>query len=337
MERDFADGHSGGCQCGRVRYRTVKHTANAFVCNCRFCQKFTGGPYLLEHCFFRGDIEVVKGNPKTYTHISQGSGKKVFLHFCEDCGTHLFMTFERYPDSQNIITTSLDRPQSVDYGSETLLFLYLQSAQSGTVTPAGYRAYRGHCDPADGSVAQEVVSEAHILHDDLDPTEGPHTGGCLCGSVRFEADGKPDFVVVCHCRSCQMSLGTEVNHELLFKRDKFRLVEGESTTFVHLGGSGKRLKRHFCGECGSALWVTGERFPEIGLYRGALDRPNRIQVTRDNAFQIFLSEALPISMVVAGIEAFPDHRRNADDSINSGVVYQAHWRLADGPPEKKSR
>ncbi len=34
---------TGGCQCGRVRYRVDVATHEAYLCHCRMCRRATGG------------------------------------------------------------------------------------------------------------------------------------------------------------------------------------------------------------------------------------------------------------------------------------------------------
>ncbi|WP_370284706.1 GFA family protein [Pseudooceanicola nanhaiensis] len=327
--QDTENGHRGGCKCGAIRFRTVPHAGNAYVCNCHFCQKATGGPFLVEHCFTKDEIEILSGTPTLYTHVSAGSGKEIYLHFCVECGSHLFLALQRWENTMNVFTTTFDVPQEVGFDADILRYLFLGAAQSGTITPKGFHAFEGHCDPADGSPAVEHVFDRHVATGETEAGDGPHTGGCLCGSIRFEADGQPEAVVICHCRSCQKSLGSGVNFELLWTPSRFRVVRGTPKTFQHSGGSGKLIGKRFCGECGSALWLTGERFPEIGVFRGSLDRPNRIEVSPRSALQIFLSEALPCGMVIAGIESFAEHRRAPDGSINKGRIYDDHWRIGD--------
>ena len=326
-----ANGHRGGCLCGAIRYETVPHDGNAYLCNCHFCQRMTGGPFLVEHCFTKDQVTILSGRPRVYTHVSAGSGKEVYVHFCGDCGSDLFLTLERWPETLNIVTTTLDDPGKVGFDPERLRILFLKAAQSGTLTPRGYRAYDGHCEPADGSPPVEHRFDHHVLNDAQTKAKGPHTGGCLCGDVRYAFDGAPEFTVVCHCRSCQKTLGSGVNHELLVDPAAFRVTAGTPRSFRHAGGSGKSVTRRFCGRCGSALWLTGDRFDEVGVFRGTLDQPNRVTLTADTAMQIFLDEALPIGMVMAGIDAYGQHRRAPDGSIRAATVYDHPWRVGEGP------
>ncbi len=73
--------HSGGCQCGAVRYR-IAELGRATICHCRMCQKAFGsffGPLVTA----RG-IEWTRGALATWA-----SSNKVKRGFCAQCGTPL--------------------------------------------------------------------------------------------------------------------------------------------------------------------------------------------------------------------------------------------------------
>jgi len=111
-------------------------------------------------------------------------------------------------------------------------------------------------------------------------------GGCLCGRVRYEAQGDALFGVLCHCRDCQRVSGTGHVPVMGVRKSTFR-VTGETKTNGVLGGSQKQAIRHFCPNCGSLLFGTPEVVPDIvTLYVGSLDDPNAFnpqyrQFTRD--------------------------------------------------------
>ena len=102
--------HEGGCLCGRVRYATCAMPGRVTVCHCRFCQKATGSAYMVEPIFNAADLIVLDGQPKVFTQPSQGSGKKVHIHFCAMCGTKLWLRFERFPDAVGIYAGTFDDP-----------------------------------------------------------------------------------------------------------------------------------------------------------------------------------------------------------------------------------
>ena len=58
-----------------------------------------------------------------------------------------------------------------------------------------------------------------------------HTGGCLCGSVRFELNKEPDFAYGCHCRFCQKATGTAFRSGLRCQKSSVKFNDGEVKTY----------------------------------------------------------------------------------------------------------
>ena len=129
----------GGCLCGKLRYEVGTQPSRVTMCHCKFCQRATGGAYLVEPIFDARDFSIIKGTPKNYTHTSEGSGKAVYIHFCDNCGTKLFLTFERFADVVGVYGGTFDDPNWFDITPENSKHIFLGVAQRGTVNPAGYR------------------------------------------------------------------------------------------------------------------------------------------------------------------------------------------------------
>lgn len=74
-------------------------------------------------------------------------------------------------------------------------------------------------------------------------------GGCHCGAVRFEAEGKPEHVALCHCSDCRKSSGAPMVAWAAFKEEQFRLIRGTPTGFNSSGN----VTRSFCPTCGTGF------------------------------------------------------------------------------------
>lgn len=93
------------------------------------------------------------------------------------------------------------------------------------------------------------------------------TGGCLCGSVRFEATGRPHRVGLCHCLDCRKHHGALFHASAVFPKDAVQ-IEGETGSFEG---------RVFCPRCGSSVFAVSGG--EIDVNLGALDAPDQLTPT----------------------------------------------------------
>ena len=127
------------------------------------------------------------------------------------------------------------------------------------------------------------------------------SGGCLCGKVRFTANGDPGFVGICHCRNCQRQSGSAFAVVLGFPVAAVA-VQGELKTYTDTGDSGKSLFRRFCPECGSSISTEVEVMPGmIILKAGTLDDP----ITVKPMMQIYCDSAQPWVSLGGEMKCFP--------------------------------
>ena len=100
------------------------------------------------------------------------------------------------------------------------------------------------------------------------------TGACLCGAVRYQVAGSPQWAVLCHCRDCQRASGTGHVPVMGMAKSSFT-VRGETRSYAVRGSSGLSTCRHFCTTCGSLLFGTSEVAPDaVSIYVGTLDDPS---------------------------------------------------------------
>ena len=157
-------GANGGCLCGKVRYSVSTQPSRTTVCHCKFCQRATGGAYLVEPIFDESEFAVTDGEASVYEHVSDGSGKKVVVHFCDNCGTKLYLTFERFLDFVGIYAGTLDDPNWLEVNPENTKHIFLGVALSGTVIPAGVNTFQEHATMLDGTpIEPTVFDKPHVI------------------------------------------------------------------------------------------------------------------------------------------------------------------------------
>ncbi len=83
-------------------------------------------------------------------------------------------------------------------------------------------------------------------------------GQCHCGHVTYQAEIDPDQVSVCHCTDCQTLTGSPFRVTAFAARHTVRLTGGAPTIYAKMGDNGLKRYQHFCGQCGSPLFTSGE-------------------------------------------------------------------------------
>ena len=121
-------------------------------------------------------------------------------------------------------------------------------------------------------------------------------GGCLCGAVRFKAEGEPINVRICHCRNCQKAMGSP-----FFARAQFEpgalTVEGETGRFP----SSDRIDRVFCKSCGSRLFAWRRNGTAVGVALAVFDDRNAFAPTE----HIWVSEKIDWVRFDDGLPQYP--------------------------------
>lgn len=98
-------------------------------------------------------------------------------------------------------------------------------------------------------------------------------GGCLCGAVRYEADGPAFHETICHCADCRRAVGAANVAWFTVKTAGFRFLSGPPTLFR----SSDKVSRRFCGTCGTSLtYQYDDRADEIDITIASLDTPDAV-------------------------------------------------------------
>jgi len=100
-----------------------------------------------------------------------------------------------------------------------------------------------------------------------------HTGGCLCGAVRYEATGAPDFAGHCYCEDCRKASGSGFVPFMGYPAARLRIT-GKTLAFASPAANGGEAVRNSCPVCGSLVFggIVGVDESHT-VYAGSLDDP----------------------------------------------------------------
>jgi hypothetical protein len=114
---------------------------------------------MVEPIFEADHFTVLFGTPKTYDQVSAGSGKVVHVHFCPECGTKLWLSFERFPGAVGVYAGTLDDPCWFAIEPTTSKHIFLSVARTDTAIPAGLPTFEEHATTNDGTPQEATVYE----------------------------------------------------------------------------------------------------------------------------------------------------------------------------------
>lgn len=112
----------------------------------------------------------------------------------------------------------------------------------------------------------------------MPPREKPQldlTARCACGQVSVSVKGRIRAMFMCSCEDCQRATGT--GHATVALADPRDVtVTGPTRSFARPAHSGATLTRWFCPECGTPLYASSSRAPDVlmlpvGLFGAASD------------------------------------------------------------------
>jgi hypothetical protein len=127
-------------------------------------------------------------------------------------------------------------------------------------------------------------------------------GQCHCGLVTFQANIDPELVSICHCTDCQRLTGSPYRVTVICSGEQVRMTGTAPKVYAKVGDNGRTRFQHFCPECGSALFTSGDGGPgDWGIRWGSIRQRGRLKPAR----QIWCRSAAPWINDLGGLPGRP--------------------------------
>jgi hypothetical protein len=129
---------TGGCSCGRIRYRLTNTPLVVHACHCRNCQRITGGAFVINIWIEKEYFKTSGAKPRSYK-TKGGSGKAHEAFFCGTCGTYIWSCYAIAPgDAVFVRAGTLDKPGVV----KPDIHLFARTKLPWLTLPEGIPAFR---------------------------------------------------------------------------------------------------------------------------------------------------------------------------------------------------
>ena len=127
-------------------------------------------------------------------------------------------------------------------------------------------------------------------------------GQCHCGQIAYAAEIDSEQVSICHCTDCQTLTGSPFRVTVLCDASQVRLTRGRPKIYAKTGDNGRTWLQHFCENCGSPLFTSGEGGPsDFGIRWGSIRQRRELTPVR----QIWCRSAAPWIHDLAGLPGQP--------------------------------
>lgn len=125
-----------------------------------------------------------------------------------------------------------------------------------------------------------------------------YEGGCHCGAVRYEAQGEPNHLSICHCTDCRRCAGATGVAWAGFPIANLSL-SGDTAVYASSPG----VERRFCLICGTGLFYVNADAPgQVDVQLATLDEPDLLAPTQ----HVQLADAVGWE---SGLHLLPGHQR----------------------------
>jgi|ERR1022692_322895 hypothetical protein len=129
----------------------------------------------------------------------------------------------------------------------------------------------------------------------------PLTGGCLCGSVRYQSATPAVRSTLCHCATCRRASGSSAQGWVTVLKNDFHFTTAPPAAYR----SSKSVTRTFCAICGTPLtYCHADWAAEIAFSIGSMDTPNEAPPSD----HIWMSEAIAWDKPADGLRQYGTDR-----------------------------